>query len=264
MATGAERAMGAADARRLAILELARQGEVVRVSELSRHFGVSTVCIRRDLTKLGHYGLLRRVHGGAVSAALPPMGQRHGTAAHLEEKRRIAAAAAGLIRPGDRIILDSGTTVLEIAREIAAGRPEGGHVTVITPSFLAFRELAAAAHVQLIVLGGMYLPEYQTLVGPQALESLRGLNVDTVFLGADGLSLRSGVTTANVLEAEVTKAMIRAAARVVVTTDSSKIDNVGFTTVLPAAEIHTLITDTNAPADFISELRRQGVEVIEA
>lgn len=257
--------LGTADSRRLAILEAVKESRIVRVSELSRRFGVSEVCIRRDLAKLGRYGLLKRIHGGAVHAAdaTPDRGYEDRSKAHLDEKKRIAAVAASLVQPGDRIILDSGTTVLEVAREIAAGKPVGGQITVITASFPVFRALADVSHVHLIVLGGMYLREYQTLVGPQTLESLRGLHVDRLFLGADGLSLRSGLTTANVLEAEVSKAMVRAAAEVVVTTDSSKIDNVGFTTILSAVEINKLVTDTGAPADFVSALRQQGVDVIE-
>ncbi len=257
--------MVGSDARRLAILEIVKDSKVVRVSDLSQRFGVSEVSIRRDLARLGQYGLLRRVHGGAITATPPALDQSYDEKLkrRFEEKKRIAHAAARLIRPGDRVILDSGTTVLGIAQEIAS-RPAGAdHITVITTSLPVFRELAAARYEHLMVLGGIYLPDYQALVGPQTLASLRDLHVDKLFLGADGLSFRSGLTTANVLEAEVSRAMVRAAARVIVVADSSKVDNVGFTTIIPLTEIHTLITDTGAPAGFVAALRQMGIEVIQ-
>ena len=100
------------------------------------------------------------------------------------------------------------------------------------------------------------------MVGPQTVAGLHNLHVDRLFLGADGLSLQSGVTTSNVLEAEVSRAMVRAADKVTVLTDSSKIDNVGFTTIVPITQIHQLITDVGAPANFVNALRERGIEVI--
>jgi len=100
------------------------------------------------------------------------------------------------------------------------------------------------------------------LVGPHTLAGLRGVHVDKLFLGADGLTFRSGVTCANVLEAQVAKAMIAAADEVIVVADSSKIDSAGFTTIIGLTEIDRLVTDAQAPGDFAAALRRQGVEVI--
>ncbi len=255
--------MAGTEARRQAILEAVKANKLVRVAELSRQFGVSEVSIRRDLVKLGEYGLLRRVHGGAVVAVEQPDHlyddkQR----LRLAEKQRIGRAAAALIKPGERIILDSGTTVLEIAREIARNPGRWERLTIITASYPVLRDLSALRSINLIVLGGMYLPDYQTLVGPHTLDALRDLHADTLFLGADGLSFASGVTTANVLEAEASRAMIRAAARIVVVADASKINTVGFATIMPLTAAHTLVTDAGAPAAFVNQLRDQGVQVI--
>lgn len=251
------------ETRRLAILDAVKENKLVRVSELSKQFGVSEVSIRRDLVKLGEYGLLRRVHGGAVIATEQPdhfydEKQR----LHLAEKQRIGKAAAGLIKPGERIILDSGTTVLEIAREIARNPAQWERLTIITASYPVLRDLSAARGLHLIVLGGLYLPDYETLVGPHTIDAMRDLHADTLFLGADGLSFGSGVTTANVLEAEVSRAMIRSAARVVVVADSSKVENVGFATIMPLTAAHTLVTDSGAPEPFVARLREQGVQVM--
>jgi len=255
--------MSGTEARRQAILNAVKENKLVRVAELSKQFGVSEVSIRRDLVKLGEYGLLRRVHGGAVVAAeAPDHFYDEKQRLYLAEKQRIGKAAAALIKPGERVILDSGTTVLEIAREIARNPARWERLTVITASFPVLRDLSALHSLHLIVLGGMYLPDYQTLVGPHTLDALRDLHTDTLFLGADGLSFASGVTTANVLEAEASRAMIRAAARVVVVADSSKVDNVGFATIMPLTAAHTVVTDSNAPSAFVNQLREQGVHVI--
>ena len=256
-------AVAKADARRLAILEAIRDNKVVHVSELSQRFGVSEVSIRRDLTKLEEYGLLTRVHGGAVDIGAQPLDQSYDdkTKLRLEEKKRIGRAAAGLIRPGDCIILDSGTTVLHVALEVAAN-PGAEQITAITSSLPAFRALAPARHVHLIVLGGIFLPTHQALVGPQTIANLQDLHADKLFLGTDGVSFGSGVTTSAVLEAEVSRAMVRSVDEVIVVADSSKIGRVGLSTIVPLAEIHKLVTDTQAPADFVANLRQQGVEVI--
>jgi DeoR/GlpR family transcriptional regulator of sugar metabolism len=250
--------------RRSAILQMVHEGQLVRVAGLSQRFSVSQVVIRRDLIKLGDFGLLRRVHGGAVGlpvgAPMPLYSDKLGL--RLAEKRRIGQAAAELIHPADRIIFDSGTTVLEVARCLAKASGAKEQVTAITASFPVFQELAAARNTHLIVLGGIYLPDFQGLVGPQTLASLRDLHVDKLFSGADGLSVDCGVTTANVLEAEVSRAMVHAAKEVIVVADSSKIGKVGLTAFMSLKQMSKLITDTEAPADFVAALRAQGIEVI--
>jgi DeoR/GlpR family transcriptional regulator of sugar metabolism len=111
-------------------------------------------------------------------------------------------------------------------------------------------------------LGGIYLHQYRTVVGPQTLASLDGLHAEKMFMGSDGLTLEGGATTANVLEAEVTCRMAAAADQVIVVTDSSKIGLTGFTTVMPLREIGILVTDSDAPADFVAALRQLSVHVI--
>ncbi len=250
--------------RRAAIVREVMANQIVRVSELSAKFGVSEVSIRRDLTKLEEQGLLTRIRGGAVRVShellLQPFGERMRLRAR--EKEEIGHMAASLIESGDRIILDSGTTVLQVAKHIPQTAIETGELTIITASFPAFCQLARYEQIHLLILGGIYLFDYQTLVGPQTVANLQRLHVDKLFLGADGLTFSKGLTTANILEAEVTRAMVEAAARVIVVADSSKIGKVGFTTIIPLTEISTLVTDGNAPADFVEALRQEGVEVI--
>jgi len=250
--------------RRESITQQLAQENVVRVTELSRQFGVSEVSVRRDLEHLERQGLLQRVHGGAVAVAVGYSARERAStpALHLDEKRRIGAAAATLVRPGDRVLFDSGTTVLEVARSLSNDLVDAGNLTAITSSLPIVQELGHRPGIHLILLGGIYLPEYRVVVGPQTVENLRGLHADKMFLGTDGLTLDHGLTTANVLEAEVDRAMVRAAAEIIVVADSSKIGGIGLTTILPLERVHKLITGQDAPADFVRALRAAGVDVI--
>jgi DeoR/GlpR family transcriptional regulator of sugar metabolism len=254
-----------ADKRRHAILEELAQQQAVRVTELSQTFGVSEVSVRRDLSHLERQGFLRRIHGGAVSVstARAHLSQAmSGSSAHAAEKASIGRAAAELVHPGERLLFDSGTTVLEVARQLPLDLRESGNLTVITSSLPIVRELGPCKGIHLILLGGVFLPQYEVVVGPQTIAQLRGFHADKLFLGADGLTFAKGVTTANVLEAEVDRAAIAAASQVIIVADSSKIGLIGLTTIMPLDEVKKLITDGGAPAEFVGELRRQGVEVI--
>lgn len=255
-----------AQARRAMILEELATHRVVRIADLSERFGVSEVSIRRDLERLEQSGLLKRIHGGAVSIPGLPSHEISSTRAlaHAREKERIGRAAAQMIRENERLIFDSGTTTLQVARHIPGHLLTAGNLTVITASLPIVYELGAWKSVHIIVLGGVYLHEYQVMVGPQTIEALRGLHADTMFLGADGLTFSNGVTTANVLEAEVDRALVQSASKVVVVADSSKIGVIGLVTIMPLTRINALITDDKAPPDFIARLRDEGVEVITA
>jgi DeoR/GlpR family transcriptional regulator of sugar metabolism len=250
--------------RRESITQQLARENVVRVAELSRQFGVSEVSIRRDLERLERQGLLQRVHGGAVAIAVGSGAGELASAPtlHMDEKRRIGQAAAALVRPGERVIFDSGTTVLEVARSLSTDQAGSSNLTAITSSLPIVQELGHRPWVNLLLLGGIYLPEYRVVAGPQTVENLRDLHADKMFLGTDGLTLDHGLTTANVLEAEVDRAMVRAAAEIIVVADSSKIGGIGLTTILPLERVHKLITDEGAPAGFVSALRAAGVDVI--
>ena len=233
------------------------------VVELAKRYEVSEVGIRRDLEELEGQGLVKRVRGGALptgSSSLTDIyGQR--AAKSVEPKRSIAREAAKLIEPNDRIILDSGSTIAELARLVPVIVPLGHHLRIITGSCPVVDALTPYPQIQLFVLGGMYLHQYRTLIGPQTLHSLTGMHVDKMFMGSDGLTVETGTTTANVLEAEVTQAMAKAATTLIVVADSSKIGLTGFTTVMPLQEVDVLITDQGAPAEFVAQARSLGVDV---
>ncbi len=254
----------ATEERRSFIIDEITRNRSVKVSDLRKRFGLSDVSIRRDLERLEQIGLLKRVHGGALAVPSSAPGNYRAVAPQpvSPQKERIGRAAAELVRLGDRIILDSGTTVLQVARSLSGDRLTNGNLTVITGSLPIVYELGGWRSVHLILLGGIYLPEYQVVVGPQTIADLADLHADRLFLGADGMTLARGVTTANVLEAEVDRAMIKAAGEVILVADSSKIGGIGLTSIMPLTQVNKLITDEGAPVDFVSALREAGVEVI--
>lgn len=255
----------AAERRRSVILERLENGQAVAVAELSREFDVSQVSVRRDLDVLASQGLLRRVHGGArglldASLAQPPYAAR--ARLRVKEKEHIGRACAAMIHAGDHVILDSGSTALQVARSIPPELLSSGNLTVITASLPVVHTLGRYKGVDVIVLGGIYVSEHEVMVGPHAIETLRTLHANKVFLGTDGLTFERGATTANVLEAELNRAMAQASSQVIVASDSSKIGVIGLSTILPFSEIDMLVTDSGAPQDFVAELREAGVEVI--
>ena len=156
-----------------------------------------------------------------------------------------------LVQPGDRLLFDSGTTVLDTARALGNDLVGLGALTAITCSLPIAQELGPHRGIHMLLLGGIYLPEHRLVTGPQTIESLRSLHADKMFLGTDGMTLSHGVTTANVLEAEVDRAMIKAADEVILVVDSSKIGGIGLTTILPLERVHKLITCQDVPADFV-------------
>jgi DeoR/GlpR family transcriptional regulator of sugar metabolism len=250
--------------RRWAIVQEIQHTQRVTVADLSQAFGVSAVSIRRDLAYLERAGLLQRTHGGAQAVSrgggqILPVDAR--LLQNAEVKRAIGQAAAGLIRPGDTVLLDTGTTVLEVARHIPPALLEGGSLTVITRSLLIAALLRNQRRTRLLVLGGVYVHDFDTFVGPQVEDALRGIHVDTLFIGIDGVSATHGLTTDNVLEAALYPALVRCAGRVVVVADSSKIGVHRLQTIISLDEIHSFITDAGVPADFVRLLQEKGIEV---
>jgi DeoR/GlpR family transcriptional regulator of sugar metabolism len=253
-----------AQQRRSTILDELVRNRTARIVDLSHQLGVSEVLIRRDLERLHQQGLVKRIHGGAIALPGAASGSAQNSRAilHLDEKERIGRAAAELICEGDRLIFDSGTTTLQVARHVPGDLLAAGRLTVITLSLPIVQDLGPWKGVHVLLLGGLYLPEDQIVVGPQAIENIRTLHADKMFVGTDGVTVSNGVTTANVLEAEVDRALVKAASQLIVVADSSKIGRIGLSTILPLVEIHTLITDQGAPADFVSEARDLGINVI--
>jgi len=250
--------------RRGQILQEVLRSQFVTVVALAQQFDLSEVSIRRNLEQLEQAGLIKRVHGGAQAITRP--GQISVYDARLlqgiVEKHAIGQAAAALIRPGEMVFLDSGTTVLEVARAIPETLLERGGLTVVTRSLVIAGELRRFRQVRLIVLGGIYVHDFDDFVGPQVETALQEFHVNTLFIGTDGVSPERGLTTDNALEAGLFRQMAAVAERVVVVTDASKIGVSKLQTILSFDEIHAFVTDTGAPPGFVQMLRERNITVI--
>lgn len=249
--------------RRARILELLSERGHIRVADLVSTLGVTDTSIRRDLDSLESEGRLRRIHGGAVPVPTDLRAQRYGELLHLHlaEKRRIGAAAAEMVNAGDVLILDSGTTTLQVAANIPNALRTGGMLTIVTNSLPLADEMRAWPAPNLVLLGGYYLPDYQATVGSQALEQLGHISADKVFLGADGLTRAEGITTSHVLMADLDRLMAERSRKVIVTTDSSKLGRPGLVRVIGIERVHLVITGREAPPDVVDAIRGEGVEV---
>jgi DeoR/GlpR family transcriptional regulator of sugar metabolism len=250
--------------RRSQIAQMVLENGKVLVSHLVDQFEITETSIRRDLSILENNGRLKRVHGGAIpipgSSRTDSFTEKMNL--HNKAKERIGKVAANLIKPKDILLFDSGTTTLQVIRNIPSSLRNSNQVTLVTNSQPIAQEVLTWPSPNLTILGGLYLPDYQATVGPQTLAQLQEMRASKVFLGADGLTLESGATTANVLMAEVDRMMVEHSQQVILVTDSSKFGRIGFVPVKPVSAFHVIITDTNAPPEMVQAFRDLGVEVL--
>jgi DeoR family transcriptional regulator of aga operon len=248
--------------RRRNILELLEQEGQITVRSLVERFSISAVTARSDLDALSATNAVVRSHGGAVRQLEPTRDYplRLKESLHRAQKVQIGRAAAHLIQPGEVIILDSGTTAAQIARQIRERAIRG--ITVITDAINVVSELVDAPGVSVICIGGILRPVSLSFVGPQAEAMLNDLHADRLFLAVDGFDLEKGLTTPDVLEAQLNSLMIKAAKETTVVADSSKLGRRSVSRIGSIEQIHRLITDAKAPAEFVDELRARGIEVI--
>jgi DeoR family transcriptional regulator of aga operon len=245
--------------RRRDILELLQAEGRVLVGDLAKRFRTSLITIRKDLEFLHHGGQLERTHGGALpmkTGAMKDISLHEKERLHRPEKMRIAAAAAQMIRLGQVIILDSGTTTTAIAKACRHFKS----LTIITNATNIAAELADTP-VEVILTGGVLRKNSFSLVGPLAEESLRKLSADLLFLAVDGFDVRYGLTTPNLLEARVNRAMAESARRTVVVCDSSKFGHRSLSLIMPTSAVHESITDKSIPKNDLKALREADVEV---
>ncbi|OJX38159.1 MAG: hypothetical protein BGO78_09020 [Chloroflexi bacterium 44-23] len=250
--------------RRSLIAQMVIENGSVYLSDLVQQFQITETSVRRDLSLLEQAGRVKRIHGGAVmvSGNLRSDSFSEKIQLHNAAKQRIGKAAAELIRPQDILLLDSGTTTLQIVKQIPSHLKAGASITLVTNSLPISQEVLAWPSPNLTVLGGIYLPDYQATAGPQTIHQLNELTADCVFLGTDGLTLAGGVTTANILMAEVDRLMVERSRKAVLVTDSSKFGRIGFVPAAPLNKFQTIITDVDAPADLVASIRDLGVNVM--
>jgi DeoR family galactitol utilization operon repressor len=226
------------------------------VTKLSRELGVSEVTIRADLNELEGQGLLNRSRGGAELAVHQSIVERQEL--RVDEKNRIARKAAELVRDGDRIMIEAGTTTALVVRYLLGKRD----VQIVTNSTLVFAYARLNPALQIIMTGGEFRRETESMVGPVALRTIAGLNVRLAFVGTDGFSLERGMTTHLVEGGEIVKAMRERADETWLLADSSKHGKSGFVTVLSLSEIDGIITDSELADDAVREIEDSSLKLL--
>ncbi|WP_328837287.1 DeoR/GlpR family DNA-binding transcription regulator [Streptomyces europaeiscabiei] len=250
--------------RRQLILEMVRANGAVSLRELARVVQTSEVTVRRDVRALEAEGLLDRRHGGAVLPGGFTRESGFPQKSHLAtaEKTAIADLAASFVEEGEAIVVGAGTTTQELARRLA--RVPG--LTVVTNSLLVAQALAHANRVEVVMTGGTLRGSNYALVGSGAEQSLQGLRVSKAFLSGSGLTAERGLSTSNMLSASVDRALVQAAAEVVVLADHTKLGTDTMFQTVPTDVITRLVTDDPPGHDdrALTELQAladQGVQI---
>ncbi len=246
--------------RRAGILELIEATGQVKVNELSKLFKVSEVTIRNDLSQLEQKGLLIRARGGAIRAQGVGVDYALNIKAkkHFEEKRAIGKKASKFIQDGDTIILDSGTTTMEIAKNLN----QFNELTIITNALNIARQLVDYPNFKVIVPGGILRPKALSMVGPTAETAIRNYYCDKLFLGVDGIDAQYGISTPNVEEAHLNRIMIELSNEVFVVTDSSKFNRRSLAFIASMDKVHTVITDRGIPPEEKEKLENIGIKML--
>ena len=241
----------------------------VSVAGLAEHFDVTTETVRRDLDALESAGVLRRVHGGAVpvgrsSVVELSVAEREGQ--HGTAKSAIARAAMRLVPPTftGSIALDAGTTCAAVASELARWEPEvaGSTITVITNSVPIAATLQHSEHVELHLLGGRVRGVTSAAVGTATVDQIGALRPDVAFIGTNGVSVERGLSTPDLAEARVKRALLASSRRTVVLADHSKFGREDFARVAPLAEVDTVVTDSSVDPDLADDVERAGPRVV--
>lgn len=242
------------------ILNKLQEEGFVNVNELSSELNVSLVTIRKDLKILESRNLLHRTHGSA-SINDPFIFDRNISEKEklkVDEKQRIAKAAAELIEVNESIILGSGSTILELAKQIKIIHP----LTVITASLNLSQILNLNPDIEIFQLGGIIRKSSNSAVGPFAESMISGLNCNKCFLGVDGIDPEFGLTTTNSLEASLNQQMIKSSQKVIVLADSSKFAKRGFGKICDFNQIDIIVTDNGVNESLLKKIEDKGVEVI--
>jgi len=237
------------------------KGEVL-VQDLCDEFGVSPATIRNDLNELERLGMLLRTHGGAVSNAkavgfeLTSMDKENH---NLEQKRAVAKVALDYIKSGTVIVIDTGTTTLELAKALKLANKK---VTVITNDLLIATTLEQSSEVEVVLIGGTVRSGFHCTTGSTAIKMMQNLHVDIAFIATNGINIERGLSTPDMDTANMKSCMIEIAQKTILVTDSSKIGLDALASFAEVADIDMIITDDGAKEEFVKEVEANGGNVI--
>lgn len=245
------------------ILELIRQHQFCSVQQLSKHTGASPATIRRDLILLSQNSQIRLTRGGAmdlqwgVAQELPYDAK---TKQNLDEKARIGRSACDFLKPHDTVIMDTGTTLLQMAKALL--NSEIGNITIATNDIRCAMELAKNHNVVLHMLGGLIRDGYYTALGCWAESALNGLHADKLFISCDAVGLTNGCTITNVEEIAIKQAMIKASQECTLLCDHTKFTLTAFMKLCDIDKIHRIITGKEADPKIVASFIEAGVEMV--
>jgi DeoR/GlpR family transcriptional regulator of sugar metabolism len=238
---------------------LTRQGRL-SVTEIVEQFSISEATARRDLESLAAQGKVQRVHGGviAMEKAPPELPILERESEQAEEKARIGQKAASLVADRETVFLGSGTTVLEVARNLRDRK----NLTVITNSLPVLNMLAGLREITVISLGGMLRDSEMSFIGHVTEQALTEVRVDKVFMGTRGLSVEHGLTNDYLQETLTDRAILKIGHDVIIVADHTKVNRVATALLAPLTSIQTLVTDSKTDKKFIQALKSLGIQVI--
>jgi DeoR/GlpR family transcriptional regulator of sugar metabolism len=242
--------------RQINILKLLEENNQTSVNELSSRLGVTSATIRQDLSFLESEGLIKRVHGGAVLEDAEDLSNRLGV--NYDKKLRIARKAAGLVNDGETILIESGSTNALLARELAKKK----NITIITTNVYIARQLRKSKQSDIIILGGLYQPGSESLVGKITRASLDQINFDKAFIGIDGYTAEAGFTLRDLFRAEVSSYIIKKASDAIIVSDSTKFGKKELTNVCYLSDINRIATDNELSVSYQDEFRKAGIDLI--
>ena len=243
------------NSRQNEILQIVNKRKRVQVTDLSDLVGVSGVTIRQDLNFLEQQGYLKRVHGAAMALQSDDVNAR--LEVRFDIKQQLANKAADLVAPNETVLIEGGSANALLARTLA----DRGDVTIITPSaYIA--HLIRNSSANIILLGGVYQHQGESLVGPLTKLCIQNIHFSTAFLGIDGYHQDTGFTSRDMMRAEIAETIISKNRRNIVLTDSSKFGQIYPSSIGKTSEISILLTDDSAPMEDIDALKSQGVEVL--
>lgn len=251
--------MLAAQRQALLLDRLAHEGKLV-AKEIAAELGLSDDSVRRDLRELAAAGLCQRVYGGALPASPAIAQYADRTLVRPESKDRVAARAALLIGPGSTVILDGGTTTLAVVRAL----PPELACTIITHSPTIAAALVPHDGIDVFLLGGRLFKHSAVTCGAAAVEAAQAISADLFLLGVTGVHATEGLTTGDVEEAAMKRALAGRAADTYVLASTEKIGVASPYRVLPLSEIAAVITDTDGDDPTICALRSNGVAILKA
>jgi DeoR/GlpR family transcriptional regulator of sugar metabolism len=240
------------------ILRALRADGATTVTALAELLGASPATVRRDLLQLEDEGLLKRVYGGAVPVTGEDDPFSDVAGVRVEAKEALAARCADLVRDGETVLLDIGTTAHRVARRL-----RGRSLTVITSNLAVYEELQDEKGIQLVLLGGVVRRDYRSLVGFLTEDNLRQVRADVLFLGTSGIRPDGQVLDTTAVEVPVKRAMIAASDKVVLVADAAKFPGRGMARVCGPEDIDVLVTNAQADPATLAAMREAGVEVHE-